>query len=100
MPESGARGDLKIFAIVLAVAAVLLAVLFLAGGPLLQEMAVAFAPGVGLREAAVWGFGVTVALFVLFALVAGDGVFGEIQFMLGSFFGFFLVLTLLIAWVF
>ena len=100
MPESGARGDLKIFAIVLAVAAGLLAVLFLAGGPLVQEMAAAFAPGVGLREAAVWGFGVTVALFVLFALVAGDGVFGEIQFMLSSFFGFFLVLTLLIAWVF
>lgn len=100
MPESGARGDLKIFAIVLAVAAGLLAVLFLAGGPLVQEMATAFAPGVGLREAAVWGFGVTVALFVLFALVAGDGLFGEIQFMLASFFGFFLVLTLLIAWVF
>ena len=100
MPESGARGDLKIFAIVLAVAAGLLAVLFLAGGPLVQEMADAFAPGVGLREAAVWGFGVTVALFVVLALVAGDGRFGEIQFMLGSFFGFFLVLTLLIAWVY
>jgi len=47
-----------------------------------------------------WGFGVTVALFVLFALVAGDSLIGEIQYMLGSFFGFFLILTLLIAWVF
>jgi len=96
----GNRGDLKILAVLLAAAVVLIGILALAGGPLAQEAAAALAPGIGLRTAAVWGFGVTVGLFVLFALVAGDGLFGEIQFMLGSFFAFFLVLTLLIAWVF
>jgi hypothetical protein len=54
----------------------------------------------GLKTAAVWGFFVTVALFVLFAVVSGDSLIGEIQFMLGAFFTFFAVLTLLIAWVF
>jgi hypothetical protein len=37
---------------------------------------------------------------VLFALVAGDGIFGELQFMLLGFFAFFVIITLLIAWVF
>jgi hypothetical protein len=93
-------GDLKLFAIVLLVAVLLVVVLVVnllpAAGPALA----ALNEGMGLREAALWGFGVTVGLFVLFALVAGDGILGEIQFMLGSFFGFFLILTLLIAWVF
>ena len=39
-------------------------------------------------------------LFLLFAVVAGDGLLGELQFMLGGFFLFFVVITLLIAWVF
>jgi len=98
--SNGNREDLKIFALILAAVAVLIAVIVVAGGPLLQEGAAAFAPGIGLKTAALWGFGVTVGLFVLFALVAGDGLFGELHFMLGSFFAFFVVLTLLIAWVF
>jgi len=98
--RDGNRGDLKIFAVILVAVVVLIAILVVAGGPLLREAAAAFAPGIGLKAAALWGFGVTVGLFVLFALVAGDGLFGEIQFMLASFFAFFLVITLLIAWVF
>ncbi len=93
-------GDLKLFAIALLVAVVLVVLLVVnllpAGAPALA----ALNEGMGLRQAALWGFGVTVGLFVLFALVAGDGILGEIQFMLASFFGFFLILTLLIAWVF
>ncbi len=56
--------------------------------------------GMGLKAATPWGFGITVGLLVLFAIVAGDGLIGELQFMLGAFFSFFLILTLLIAWVF
>ena len=97
---NGNRGDLKILAIVLAVAAALIAVLALVGPHLAEEAVAVFAPGIGLKAAAVWGFGVTFGLFVVFALVAGDGLIGEIQFMLGSFLGFFVVITILIAWVF
>lgn len=94
------RGDFNILIVILAVVVVLIGVLVTLGGPLLQEVAVAMAPGIGLKTAAMWGFGVTIGLFVLFATVAGDGLFGEIQFMLGSFFAFFAVISLLIAWVF
>lgn len=58
------------------------------------------APGLGLRDAALLSFFATVLLMLLFALVAGDGFLGEIQFMLASFFGFFLVIWLLLAWMF
>jgi hypothetical protein len=39
-------------------------------------------------------------LFVVFAAVSGDGLIGELQFMLAGFFSFFLILTFLIAWIF
>lgn len=93
-------GDLKLFAIALLVAVLLVVILVVNLLPAAAPALEALNEGMGLRHAALWGFGVTVALFVLFALVAGDGLLGEIQFMLGSFFGFFLILTLLIAWVF
>jgi len=60
----------------------------------------ALAPGIGLRPASLFAFGLTVTLFVLLALVAGDGLVGEFEVMIGAFFGFFGVLTLLIAWAF
>jgi hypothetical protein len=57
-------------------------------------------PGVDLKAAAFGSFVVTILLFILFAAVAGDGLIGELQFMLAAFFSFFLVLTFLIAWIF
>jgi hypothetical protein len=93
-------GDLRLFAIALVVAVLLLVVLVVNVVPAAAPALAALNEGLGLKQAAPWGFGATVGLFVLFAVVAGDGILGEIQFMLGSFFGFFLVLTLLIAWVF
>jgi len=62
--------------------------------------AVHFEPGLGLRDAAVIAFFTTAILFLVFAVAAGDGLLGELQFMLGGFFMFFLVIWLLIAWVF
>ncbi len=58
------------------------------------------APGVGLKQAALSAFISTIVLFVVFAFVAGDGLLGELQFMLMGFFAFFIVLWLLIAWWF
>jgi len=96
----GGGGDLKLLAILVAGGLGLLVVVGLLGGPLVSEISAALDPGMGLREAVLWGFGVTVGLFMLFAMVAGDGIIGEIQFMLGAFFSFFVIITFLIAWVF
>ncbi|MEY4640361.1 MAG: hypothetical protein RLZZ227_355 [Pseudomonadota bacterium] len=57
-------------------------------------------PGVDLKAAALGSFLVTIVLFVVFAAVSGDGLIGELQFMLAAFFSFFLILTFLIAWIF
>ncbi|HEY0962983.1 MAG TPA: hypothetical protein VGE69_11570 [Pseudomonadales bacterium] len=57
-------------------------------------------PGVDLKGAALASFIVTVILFVVFAAVSGDGLIGELQFMLAGFFSFFAILTFLIAWIF
>lgn len=94
------RRDLKLLALVLLAAVVLVAVVAALFAPLGEGAQAALAAGLGIKEAVVWGFGTTVALLVLFALVAGDGLLGELQFMLGSFLVFFFVFTLLIAWVF
>lgn len=97
---AGNGSDVKLFALIAVAAVVLagLAAVFLL--PLGQEAVAVMNQGIGLKAAALWGFGTTVALFVLFALVSGDSLIGEVQFLLGSFFGFFLILTLLIAWIF
>ena len=79
---------------------VVLAVLLLLMPELESAVATHFTPGVDLRGAALAGFIVTVLLFVLFAVVAGDGLIGELQFMIAGFFSFFVMLTLMIAWIF
>jgi hypothetical protein len=94
------RRDLRLLAILLGIALLVFLALAILGASVVGEVGSAFDEGVGLKTAALWGFGVTVALMVLFAVVAGDGLIGEIQFMLGAFFTFFAVITLLIAWVF
>jgi hypothetical protein len=96
----GSRSDLKILAVILAAGVALLVLAIVFGGPLLAGVSAALAPGVGLKDAAVWGFGVTFIMFIVFAIAAGDGLLGEIQFMLIGFFAFFVIITLLIAWVF
>jgi hypothetical protein len=55
---------------------------------------------VTLKTAALWSFGVTVVLLIVFAVAAGDSLIGELQFMLAGFFAFFVIITLLIAWIF
>ena len=43
---------------------------------------------------------VTIITFVIFAVTAGDGLLGEIQYMIGGFFTFFIIFWLMIAWIF
>lgn len=87
----------RLFLGIVVIVALLGAALIFLAGPMIAE---ALAPGVGLRTAAVISFVVTLVVMLVMALVAGEGVVGEIQFMIVGFAGFFLVLWLLIAWIF
>jgi hypothetical protein len=93
-------GDLKLLGILILAVLAIIALLGYFGAPLVAEASAALAPGIGLKTATLWGFGTTVVLFLVFAMVAGDGILGELPFMLGAFFTFFAILTLLIAWIF
>ena len=66
-------------------------------GPIVLE---ATESGLGLGISAVIAFCVALIVLVVMALTAGDGLLGEIQFMIGGFIGFFVILWLMIAWVF
>ena len=69
--------------------------------PVLSEwVGVTFNDGIGLRTAALIAVVVSVAILVVFALVAGEGLIGEIQFMIPAFFLFFVFFWLMLAWVF
>ncbi len=69
--------------------------------PLLTELvAVNFTPGLGMKDAAVISFFLTIVIMIVFAVVSGDGIFGEIQFILGGFFLFFIIIWLMVAWIF
>ncbi|HEY5703565.1 MAG TPA: hypothetical protein VIV20_08840 [Gammaproteobacteria bacterium] len=56
--------------------------------------------GLGLKESAIIAFFITIVVMIVFAIAAGDSLIGEIQYMLGGFFSFFLLVWFLIAWVF
>jgi hypothetical protein len=94
------RRELRLLIVLLLAAVVAIVLLGVYLLPAAVPMVDALEAGMGLKDAAPWAFGVTLGVLVLLALVAGDGLIGKIQFMLGSFFGFFLILTVLIAWVF
>ena len=95
------KSEARKIAIVLIALVLLLGVALLFLLPSLAELAaVHLTPGVGMRDAAVISFFVTVVLMIVFAVAAGDGFLGEIQFVLASFFLFFLIIWLLVAWAF
>jgi len=69
--------------------------------PMLTEIiAVHLEPGLGLKDSAVVAFFVTVVFMIVMAIAGGDGLLGEVQFMIGGFLGFFLIFWLMIAWIF
>lgn len=95
------KNESRTIAIVLISLVVLLGVAALLLLPSLSEfVAVHLEPGLGLKTAAIVAFFVTVALFLVFAVAAGDGIVGELPFMLAGFFVFFVIFWLLIAWIF
>jgi hypothetical protein len=94
------QSELKMWGIVLGIGLLLIVLGILFAPPLIQNFVATLEPGVGLKAASLWAFSLTFVMFVFFAAVAGDGLLGEIQYMLGAFFLFFVIITLLIAWVF
>lgn len=80
------------------------AVVVVGGGLLFWMIGPAFMaavePGIGLRDAALIAFGVSLVTIVIMALAAGDGLIGELQFMLLAFAGFFIVCWVMVAWIF
>jgi len=59
-----------------------------------------FSPGLGLKTSAIISFFVTIVLMIVLTIVAGDGLIGELQFILGGFFVFFIIIWLMLAWIF
>jgi len=99
--DSKDKKEARTLAIVLLGLMVTLAGAALLAMPLLAEFNEAYlASGVGLKEAAIIAFFTTIVVLIIFAIAAGDGLIGELQFMLLGFFAFFVVLWLLIAWIF
>lgn len=87
-----------------ALAALLVALIVLAAAvtlPGLSEwVATTFDDGMGLQMAALVAAIVSVLVMLVFALAAGEGLIGELQFMIPGFFLFFVFFWLLLAWIF
>ncbi len=99
--DSKDKKEARTLAIVLLVMTVVLVAAAALMMPLLADMAALhLAPGMGLKDAAIIAFFTTVVMMVVFAVAAGDGFLGEIQFMLVGFLAFFIIIWLLLAWVF
>lgn len=59
-----------------------------------------FSPGLGLRTAAIIAAVVAFVALITLTAAAGDGLLGEIQFVIPGFFLFFVFFWLMTAWVF
>jgi hypothetical protein len=60
-----------------------------------------FAAGLGLKNAALISFGVSLVVILVMAIVSGgDAIFGELPFTIAGFLLFFVIFWLMIAWIF
>jgi hypothetical protein len=60
-----------------------------------------FSAGLGLKDAALIAFGVSLVVILVMAVVSGgDAIFGELPFTILGFLIFFVVFWLMIAWIF
>ena len=66
----------------------------------LEILSTSTATGLGLKDSAVVSFFVSLVLVTILAMVSGDGLLGEVQFVVVGFLLFFIVFWLMIAWVF
>ena len=95
------RRDARVIAITLVVMVVIIGVAILLLVPSIAEFyATYLEPGLGLKPAAITAFIVTLVVMVVFAVASGDGLLGELQFLLPGFLAFFAIFWLMIAWIF
>ena len=94
--KSDRKLTLYMFAVIFVFAILIAFLLFLFLPNILQI----FEPGLSLKGASIVSFFITIIIFVIFAVTAGDGLLGEIQYMIGGFFTFFIIFWLMIAWIF
>jgi hypothetical protein len=80
-------------------AAIAFAFLFF-GGAAPPALLAGINEGVTLKTAAIIGVIASIVLLVVLAVVAGDGLVGEVQYLIAGFFLFFVFFTLFVAWVF
>ena len=66
----------------------------------LEILSTGTSAGLGLKESAVVSFFVSLVLVTILAIVSGDGLLGEVQFVVVGFLLFFIVFWLMIAWIF
>ncbi len=60
-----------------------------------------FSAGLGLKNAALISFGVSLVVILVMAVVSGgDAIFGELPFTILGFLIFFMIFWLMIAWIF
>jgi hypothetical protein len=105
MPSAGDRQDRKEALRLFVVAAIALLLLVLIAGAgfyyLVGLSSDPFAPGLGLKNAALVSFGVSTVLILVMAVVSGgDAIFGELPFTVLGFLIFFVIFWLMIAWIF
>ncbi|MES9861157.1 MAG: hypothetical protein ABW157_01330 [Candidatus Thiodiazotropha sp. LLP2] len=95
------KNESRKIAIALVFLILILGVAILLMIPALSEIAtIHLSPGLGIKDSAVISFFITVILLIVFAVFSGDGLLGEIQFVLSGFVAFFLIIWLMIAWIF
>jgi hypothetical protein len=100
MTEKPSNNKLTIAAYIAGAIGVMLFIYFLVIPYTLEFVNIYFEEGLGLKPAAVIAFFVSIATVVLFAMVGGDGLLGEVQYMFAAFFTYFFIIWLLIAWIF
>lgn len=91
------RLSLTLFLAILVSIAIVLGLAWFIFGP---AIAAAVEPGIGLRSAAMIAFGLALAVILVMAVAAGDGIVGELPTMVLGFLAFFVIAWLMIAWVF
>jgi hypothetical protein len=106
MPSESDRRDRKEALRLLVAAAVALLLLIIIGGAGLYWLVGLgehdpFSPGLGLKNAAVISFAVSLVVILVMAVVSGgDAIFGELPFTILGFLIFFVIFWLMIAWIF
>lgn len=90
----------KILIVLIVLFTVLGIAIFLLLPTLAEMVTVHLSPGLGIKDSAVVSFFVTLIIMIVFAISSGDGLLGEIQFILGGFFLFFIIIWFLVAWIF